>query len=1174
MRLTHIKLAGFKSFVDPTTIPLIGNLAAVVGPNGCGKSNVIDAVRWVMGESSAKKLRGGEIADVIFNGSAARKPLGQASVELNFDNSDGRLGGEYANFSEISIRRVVTREGQSSYYLNGTKCRRRDITDVFMGTGLGPRSYAIIEQGTISRVIEAKPDEMRQFVEEPAGISKYKERRRETENRIKHTRENLDRLSDLREELEKQLNHLQRQANAAQKFRTLKAEERLLDAQLAAMIWSTLDNQISQYEAQIRDSATGYEQAQAFRRSIETELEKSKIEQQEAQEALNAVQEQFYQLGNEITRVEESIKHLEERKQTLQLDHQQTLENLDQTKSLVEKDKVLFDEMSEKVELLEPQVEELQAQLESSSMTLSDKEEAMEQWREQWDDIQRQSEQINRQTDVSKNTIDQLERQIHQSRTREQKLNEELERLNQSSQLADVQNIEMNIEEFSQKIEHSDEQITQLQSEKKQANESLQASKRDLKDAEKTQSKLEAKMTSMQALQEAFAQTDDKASAWLQDSQLEQNKRLFQAIDVDSQWSKACETVLGDSLQAVIIDSDELSAVAGMLTSMESGALQLLTKGATGSQAQAKSWPTLSSKVKALEPIAQLDTLLTGIYAIESLDEALVKLSELGETESIITLDGVWLSKQWVRVNRKEKDLQIGVLERESLIESLKEEIAQSESNLERLKEVISTQEDLLLSIDDRRENAQFERNQWFKQLTEERATLSTHQERQRHFDSRSSQINQELNEISTQNESWQQEIDEARSQVASAIEQMALLNDQRQEFEVTKANNQEELYNAKQAHEELKDQERHLALELNQAQAELNNVNQNKTRLEAQLEQFQSRLNQIEAQQAQSDDPSGETQQQLETLVEQRLNVEQMLNSSRDTVNELQVKVQTLDKERNEHESQASVYRETLEKAKLDRQGLTVRKETAHEKLQESEYAIEELLQNMPEEANERDWQMRLEQIGQQITRLGAINLAAIDEFESQKERKVYLDSQDEDLNEALRTLEGAIAKIDRETRQRFKDTFDKINENFQALYPKLFGGGQAYLTLTGDDLLDTGISVMARPPGKKNTTIHLLSGGEKALTAAALVFSIFQLNPAPFCMLDEVDAPLDDHNVGRLCNLVKEMSKTVQYIYISHNKLALEMADQLQGVTMKEPGVSRIVTVDVEEAASMAEA
>lgn len=1170
MRLKSIKIAGFKSFVDPTTIPLIGNLAAVVGPNGCGKSNVIDAVRWVMGESSAKKLRGGELADVIFNGSSARKPLGQASVELHFDNTLGALGGEYASYNEISIRRLVTRDGQSQYFLNGTKCRRRDITDIFLGTGLGPRSYAIIEQGMISRVIEAKPEDLRSFVEEAAGISKYKERRRETENRIRHTRENLERLTDLREELDKQLKHLQRQSESAEKFKTLKADERLMDAQLAALNWSYLDEQIKQLEYQIREAETNLEKELAQNQSVETQLEVYRDSQVEAQDNLNEVQEKYYHFGSEIARIEQTLKHQQHLSQTLEDDYHQASKDLEESRAHLANDLMQIESVEQQLETLRPELETFSSEAQADQTLLEEQEFALETWREQWEASHRESEKATRQADVEKTKIAQLEKQITQQKVRQEKLIEEKDRLRASDRSFDEAAFEADIEACQVQVDEYDTQIIDSQNRKRELAEKVTELKKQVNQDEKTLASTEARLQSLETLQQTLQEGGSAdVQSWLKTQGLETNQRLYQTIDVEPRWQHAVETVLGDALESILIDKEDLAAMAHAADELQEGAVTFVMPSSHHTTSTALT--RLADKVQGDDKAKQL---LQGVYVAEDVAGALAALGQLAPNESVITDKGLWVSNAWMRVKHQIKDKAQSALHRQQEIKELTALVASQTSDLEGAKETLSQYEIELQEIEDVRETYQFDRNQAYKRLTELKYNFQTQKDKVEHLNARTTQIQTELDEMDLQVAEWQTEIDAARQLVESAIEAMTEAVNRTEQLEGSKESIRQAVSEAKEKATETKARQHECAMQLGRLETELEAKRSNISRFENQIQNLEQRLHQISEQRRDNEAPIDGLKQEMEALIEQRLTVEENLTDARERVSGIENAMRELERSRHEIDGLVGALRTRLEQDRMKWQALTVKRETEIEKLGQTDFTLKDLLEQMPAGLSPDELEAKLVRVRNQIERLGPINLAAIDEYSQQSERKTYLDRQDSDLNQALSTLENAISKIDKETKHRFRETFERINANFQDLFPRLFGGGHATLTLTSDDLLETGMSVMARPPGKKNTTIHLLSGGEKALTAVSLVFSIFQLNPAPFCMLDEVDAPLDDYNVGRFCNLVKEMSKTVQFIYISHNKLALEMADQLQGVTMKEPGVSRIVTVDVEEAQTMAEA
>ena len=1167
MRLTKIKLAGFKSFVDPTSIPLPSNLIGVVGPNGCGKSNVIDAVRWVMGESSAKHLRGDSMADVIFNGSSARKPVGQATVEMLFDNSDGTIKGEFADYNEISIRRTVSRDGQSQYFLNGTRCRRRDVTSIFLGTGLGPRSYSIIEQGMISRLIEAKPEDLRNFLEEAAGISKYKERRRETENRIRHTRENLERLSDLRDELGKQIDRLQRQSRSAEKYKEFKQEERLLKGQLTALRWKGMDGQAGEREKQIREKEAAYEEQVARQRAIEAEVEKLRDLHVEATETFNEVQGRFYSVGGDIARVEQSIQHANERR----LEQEEELKNAErgwiESETHLASDRSKIEELTESLTELQPDLEKTQATQEASGSALATAEQAMHDWQVNWDEFNQTSAEPARSAEVERTQIQNLEQQFIQNERRLEKLREELtrlshegleqeiaERLGQVTEFSEqTSDLEARLQEQQQAIESARESSHQLSSQLDEQRSQLQSSK--------------GRLSSLEALQQAaLGKTEGDAAQWLSDNGFKNAQRLAQGLKVADGWEQAVECVLGFHLEAVCIDG--FDSAAGHLASLESGALALFDTAA--SQATPATGTLASVLSDQVESTWSLASVLAGVYAVDSLDEALSLRSRLAAHESVITRNGEWIGPNWLRVAR-DADEKAGVLQREqelkeltSTIETLSHDVETAETNMAESREKLK-------QLETERETVQQELHKATRAQAEVQAQLSGRQARLDQMRNRSQGIEQEITEIDQSKDQNQQDTISARQRLEQSLAQMATLEQTREEMSRQRDQLKTHLDQTRTTARADRDAAHEIKLKTQTMSTELTSTKQSLERMERQLTQVGERRESLKAALAEGEAPLAEMKEELEQLLKDRMAVEEELTAARRKVEELDHNMRTQETERHKVEQAAQEVRSSLEQIRMAWQELKVRRTTLEEQLSETGHTLESLFESMPEEANEEAWAEQVEKIGLRIQRLGPINLAAIEEYETESERKNYLDAQDADLMEALETLENAIRKIDRETRTRFKETFDKVNTGFKELFPRLFGGGHAYLELTGDDLLDTGVTVMARPPGKRNSTIHLLSGGEKALTAVAMVFAIFQLNPAPFCMLDEVDAPLDDANVGRFCEMVKEMSEKVQFIVITHNKITMEMSNQLNGVTMHEPGVSRLVSVDVDEAAQM---
>jgi len=1171
MRLKCIKLAGFKSFVDPTTVNFPSNLCAVVGPNGCGKSNIIDAVRWVMGESSAKNLRGENMTDVIFNGSGGRKPVGQASIELVFDNSDNRIQGEYARFSEISIKRKVTRDGQNTYMLNGTRCRRRDITDIFLGTGLGPRSYSIIEQGMVSRLIESKPEELRVFIEEAAGISRYKERRRDTENRIRRTRENLERLTDIRDELERQLQHLHRQSQAAEKYGDLKSRERELSAQHNALRWRFLDVEVHEKKSIISELEIKIEAISAAQRGLEAQVEERFQQHTELSDNLGEVQGRYYSLGSDIARIEQSIEHHIDRVRQLRQDLEDTRTSWGSSQTELHDDRRRLSVLETELDDMTPELELARQVEEQSSVLLEEAEERMGAWQQSWEEFSQQAEEPRQMAEVEQSRIQQLEKIVERGIDRRTRLHEERESLGENPEQDVIDMLSLEINKLEAQTEQHQQRSTDLAAQIEAARSRNQHIAGDLDSSRSELQRLKGRHASLEALQQAALGRDNEGiNQWLEQQKLTANPRLGEQVRVDEDWEVAVEVVLGDTLQAVCMES--LDTVEDVLAGMPDGVVSLIDTGITTAQplqgTESVDLPLLADRVQS---DGQAGALLSGIFAAESLAEALEARAALPGGASIVTRQGVWLGRNWLRV-RKAVDDTAGLLKRKGELSRLVDEMEVAQAEVDELLEAHTQCRKQQRDLENERESVQQQMAAQSRELSELKSRLSAHLTREEQNTQRRQRLNQELEELEKQLAVEQENTARAREKLQQALDSMEQDVERKEALLRQRDDLRQSLDRVRQKARQDKDSAHQLAMREQLIQSQIRSLRETIDRMLAQEQRAAERIRILEAQLNDSDTPLHEKRAELEEKLQQRLQVEEELQAAKARADDNEHELRSLEQQRSNYEREAAAVREKLMENRLKLEGDTVKQQGLEEQLRESEYDLETVLRNLPEDLDVQTCDTELEQIAQRIQRLGPINLAAIDEYKQQSERKVYLDEQNEELEKALITLENAIRKIDRETRTRFKETFDKINHGLQELFPKVFGGGHAYLDMTGDDLLDTGVAIMARPPGKKNSTIHLLSGGEKAMTAIALVFSIFRLNPSPFCMLDEVDAPLDDANIGRYARLVKEMAENVQFVFITHNKLTMEMASQLLGVTMHEPGVSRLVAVDIDEAAELA--
>jgi len=1166
MRLTAIKLAGFKSFVDPTELKFSTNLSAIVGPNGCGKSNVIDAVRWVMGESSAKQLRGEAMSDVIFNGSSQRKPVGSASVELLFDNSDGRAGGEYASYNEISVRRQVSRDGQSAYYLNGTRCRRKDITDLFLGTGLGPRSYSLIEQGMISQVVEARPEELRHYLEEAAGISRYRERRRETENRIRRTRENLERLNDLRDEVTKQLDKLQRQARAAERYKKLQRERRQRGGNLLALQWREVQAQLENARAEERRVENQRQQAVAQQRSAETELTNLREQQNEAQESFNRVQGELYEVGSKIARAEQSIEHqrdLRERQRKELEQVEASLSELEQHRGL---DEARIAGLREALGQAEPQLAAANDRVERARGQAAT---AEAEWRQLADALrehQQRSSERSQQAEVARARIEHLDEQVARDLDTIDKLRAERARHDAETLRSEHAGQRDKAEQARKRVAEIEQRISELRAELDRQKASVEDTGAQLQARQRGISEDEGRQSSLQAMQEAELRgSDDSLQQWLERQGIDQAPRLAQQIETDPEWTLAVETVLGDFLQAVV--TDEPHAHLDDLESLDHASLSLIGPDPVSGAAVDGS---LAARVRGAACGVEL---LSRVRCASDRAQALNSLPSIPAGGSVITPQGDWIGHGWARVNRG-AGKGAGILEREQELRRLEDTLQERRRSAAELEERLATERDRQHQLEEQLEQARLEHNQAHHAASSAESAAEQVKSRLETAETRAREIDSELETIRERVESHNESARDKRGELQAYLDAMSELESERERLEQRRQSAEQAYNERRREFNEAEQQRQELAVKVESNRASLESLEQAQERVQQQFDQLQERHRELSAALSGAGEPDAGEQQNLDALLKQRVQVEENLNRARAQLDELAEQSRQAEARRQQAAASAEDLRESGEQARLKLKELELHAEDYARRVGELDLDsdLQTLVEQLPAEADAEAWQQQLDKIDAGIRRLEPVNLAAIQEYEQEQERKSYLDRQDADLQEALQTLENAIARIDRTTRSRFRDTFEQVQHGLGELFPRLFGGGHAYIEMTGEDLLTTGIAIMARPPGKRVSSIHLLSGGEKAMTAVAFVFAIFELNPAPFCMLDEVDAPLDDANVGRFTALVKEMSERVEFVVVTHNKVTMETADQLIGVTMREAGVSRLVTVDLEEAAAMA--
>ncbi len=1171
MRLTHLKLAGFKSFVDATTLHIHGQRVGVVGPNGCGKSNVMESVRWVLGESSAKEMRGDSMDAVIFNGSGNRKAISRASVELIFDNSLGGAAGSWSQYAEISVKRVIEREKGSTYYINNTTVRRRDVADLFLGTGLGGRAYAIIGQNTINRIVEAKPEELRIFLEEAAGISKYKERRRETELRLRDTRENLTRVEDILRELTKQIVRLESQAVVTEQYHRLQSALKLTQGQFwllkkrdGGMQWEKSQRQVSKLVNEL-------EAQMAALRGSESALESKRQTHFAATESVNKAQGAYYEVNAEVSNLEQQVRYTTEARERVQVQLQQLV--------------VLAEKNATQTQTLQQELEQLQ--LKQQAATHSEQ--------------QAQSQLL-----LVQQLLPQAEAEFQAATASHAKTQSVLLEVEQRIRLdtTNVSHLTQNIEDISQRLERFERELTGLQmpqadelASRQEAQHTTQSIIADLEKniaglreqeqsqqlaakqtseeqllAQRQLNQLEAEIASLSKIQQSFESSaggETKLKDWLKLNGLQNNQRLWQKISIKKGWGIALEAVLGAKLNA--LTEVNLADLGGRPPT----ALVVINTDAHGQVVPvSKSHSTLTSIFSVIEHIASesegvMQHWLTGVYLLAEGDDALELTRQLNANEVLVNMQGDIYTQHSVAYHGAQSNLH-GILERQNQLAELQTQIPVLQLAVTTSSHHANDAEHGLQALKVNQQELNNQLKSATQTLHQFSLDLQRIQQQQQHVLDRQCvlQIDKQSAEEKLQAlRAQKQEKKMLLEGIAAHIEQLQIA---KIETEHTK---QQAEVKFNQARKAVQDSEKNYQEMVFDLKINNNNINEVNNRLQVINEEKQTLF--IRTQEAETT-LAVTKMETLKANLEQTLNAKQQhesaLSAARNSLSEAEHDLQKHERLRMQNEQLLHPLRDKLEQSRLAEQQARLYFEQCQNELAANGFNEALLSENLSESAKVCDLERKAGALQSEITDLGAVNLAAIQELVTEQARKNYLDSQSQDLIEASNTLEDAIRKIDKETRGKLQATFDEANRHFSELFKTLFSGGQAKLELLGDEILDTGMQVFAQPPGKKNSTIHLLSGGEKALTALALVFALFKLNPAPFCLMDEVDAPLDDSNTERFCEMVKKMSEKTQFLFISHNKITMEMAQQLIGVTMQESGVSRIVEVDMDAAMEMA--
>ena len=1173
MRLSSIKLSGFKSFVDPTNFQVPGQLVGVVGPNGCGKSNIIDAVRWVLGESKASELRGESMQDVIFNGSTHRKPAGRASVELVFDNSAGKAAGQWGQYGEIAVKRTLTRDGTSTYYINGQPVRRRDIQDIFLGTGLGPRAYAIIGQGMIARIIESRPEELRVFLEEAAGVSKYKERRRETENRLSDTRENLLRVEDILRELNANLDKLEAQAAVAKRFHQLQADQE----EKQKLLWLLRKNEAKaeqvRFFKEMEEAQTGLEAQTARLRSVELELEHMRQAHFSIGDRLHQAQGALYQTNSEIGSLEAQIKFVVESRTRLQ----------NQLGTLTaQRDQWLAQEQETREQLEEAgmQLEELAARAEGAQIAVEVHNERLPGLESAWRAAQEKSAE-------SRARIMQVQQRIelssaHQRNAagiltnlaaRRERLQQERSGLNLPDS-ATLDNLRMQLEEKQLALEEQTMLLEDATSRQDAVEQERKEAHAQVQGESAASTQLEARLAALRQMQDRV-QTQGKVQPWLEKHELSTLPRLWQKLDIEEGWETALEAVLRERSGA--LEMSNIDWAKAFFSDAPPARLALYApQPGTPAAADIPGLKPLTSLLRLKDPGVRgvLNDWLHHVFVAEHTADAFAERARLPQGGSFVTRHGHIVTQSAVRFHAPDAE-QDGMLARQHEIDNIGKQL-RAQALLADEARARATRADAAVSDLQRRlQDARQRVGSLTREVHALQIEVLKQSEIEARFNQRSGQIAADLLEIAAQEAEQRQAAAEAEQEFEQLDMELAELQGAHEDGQTAFLDRERLLGEAREKLRELERSAQEAQFAERSQRARIEELRRNIATAATQAEQVAASLAQgkleLEALEA------GTAHEGLQELLDRRTAQERALADARHELDQITQQLRHAEESRMQAERSLQPQRDRITEMQLKEQAARLNQEQFAEALAATgadEAAIAALADKLDPDMKPSWLQGEVTRLTNAISALGAVNLAAVEELATATERKRFLDSQNADLQEAIATLEDAIHRIDRETRELLQDTFDRVNGHFSELFPILFGGGNAKLVMTGDEILDAGVQVMAQPPGKKNATIHLLSGGEKALTATALVFSMFRLNPAPFCLLDEVDAPLDDANTERFCRMVKRMSEHTQFLFISHNKIAMEMASQLIGVTMQEQGVSRIVAVDMESAADLAAA
>lgn len=1171
MRLKQLRINGFKSFADTTVIEFPGAVSGIVGPNGCGKSNVIDAIRWVLGEARVSELRGSSsMSELIFAGSSNRPASSRASVEMVLDNSDGSVSGAWGRYTELSIKRIITRDGTNAYLINNQQVRRRDVQDIFMGTGLGPRSYAIISQGMISNFIKAKPEELRVYLEEAAGVSKYKERRKETESALNSTRSNLEKVHYLQETKRQEIERLTVEAQVAQKWQALEDERMASELLWYFVQESDAKNAIDKINAQIAQKEAQMLETRGKSQRLVVEIENLRQKARQKREEADRAREAAWQANAKVAEIEGNIRHIVEQKDALTRQIAAQKETL--ARRITEKEDALAriaelqrhsSENLEKAQVFEEEA----AALEEESFEKNDE---YEQLRQKYDEARKLESQAQQKIGILQVKFEALNREYETLEERIESLRAEM-RPGAAPDQERYEEITAELEDKTAELEESAALAEDLAQKLTQAQNHFDTLRTDKERLSGSLSRTSARLQTLEAVQ-AKAEGEGRLPEWLKKMGLNTLPKLFESLSVDSDWAIALEAVL--SVRASALAMTELARAAGF--SFDAPPARLVFYGKAVSNLQNVSIP-------GFKPLAEfvhsdntmidgaVKTWLNGVYVADSIDAAVANRDKLpGGARFVVKqghiIDAVSISF-WA-----EESTGAGVVSRASEIKNLKEKEVTDRRRLEEMNERLIAAKANVTDIEVHHkaklafiEAVRNQRHTLELEYSALKAAIEAYRARSRKVAQELGELTGRRDELEDQRRVCENEYEQFEGKLAVFQQATADAQVHLEDAEHALADIEDRVRQAKQSAQMARLEAKNATERVSDAKRQSQTADEEIALMSENIEELSARLEEMD--ETAQREGLGEVLAQREEKNQAHIQAEAQSNAAENEVEAARDLQQKLNDE------QTPMLQE-ISDMKVRRENWATQSQTFTQRLDECKANRDELREIVVRESlKSSGLKAKVTRLAQEIAELGAVNHAALENLQASQKAMEETQRQVADLEEAIANLEATIRKIDAETRELLRNTFEEVNRNFSEMFTELFGGGKAQLKMTGDEILDSGVEITAQPPGKRNDTIRLLSGGEQAMTATALVFAIFRLNPAPFCLLDEVDAPLDEANQDRLARRIVQMSQKTQFMMITHHRVTMEHIGQLVGVTMKEPGVSRVVAVDVAAAVDMAQ-